>query len=161
APAADASAEVLREVLVPEDLAVPHVHADQFAANAERIKPVAVHGWSAARALEATCLARWANAPGPELPAVVLVQGDYALVAVDRSHEKDAARGDRGRAEPLAHAGDLPCEGRSILGPLLQQAGLRADVGAVRAAPLRPIVIASMAGLRLGTRAGNREQRQN
>src|SRR5262249_34329717 len=115
--------------------------ADQVAVAAQDVEPIAVDGRGAARAgvIGALVLADLADLDLPRLLAVLDRQGVEKLLAVVAAQEVDLAPRDGRRGVAAAQAGGGPQEGGPALGPLLEQALLAGDPGAVRAAPLRPV----------------------
>src|SRR5262249_17210876 len=125
APAAGAAVEVLAQVLLPAEVAGGTFEANQVAVEAEGVEPVAVHRRRAAGAGVAPGVGPpRAGRRGPDFLAALLVQGEDVFGAVAVAHGEDAAAGDRRRAVAVAEAGRLPGQGRAVLGPALQQAGL-------------------------------------
>src|SRR5262249_6344460 len=163
APAAALVGEILDQVLAPVFLAVGHAQADEVAVEAQGVKAVAVHSRGAARAVvAATVAAHGANHGLPQLLARLLAQANDVLVRVEVAPQEDAARGPAGRDEAFAQLGRLPNQLRTLFGPALEQRRFLGDGGALRALPLRPIVLARVeiiGGARHGQRAADHNRK--
>src|SRR5207248_2786862 len=85
-------------------------------------------------------LADAAEFRGPDLLAVLLLQGDGKLRAAAGAFQVDPALRHRRRGVALAKLLGRPREFRPLLGPLLEQARLARLAVAVGTAPLRPVV---------------------
>src|SRR5262249_46227991 len=120
-PAADVTAKLFFQLLVPDLLAGCDLEADQVAADAKGVEQVAVHRRGAARAGVLHFAAR-ADGRGPEFLAVVGVQGDdvfqvFVLAVGTVAHREQPAGGDGRGAVAFAEVLHLPQEGRAVLGP--------------------------------------------
>src|SRR5205807_9483941 len=75
----------------------------------------------------------------PDELALVTIDGDHVRQPAVVAHRVDAVAGDGDTGVSGAESGRLPDDRRTLLGPLLEQAGVRREVILSGAAEARPV----------------------
>ena len=135
------AAELLKNVLLPDDVTLLCVGADQVAVGSESVNVVLVDGRRSARAVSRPIVIGAAGLGGPERFPGGDIEGQQHLVVAAIAHREELAVGNRDAGVAQTQPGLLPRQLRSVGGPTFEQPLVGRDVVSIRSTILRPFAL--------------------
>src|SRR6266516_6023754 len=133
----------VRQRNAPIDLAVGDSSANQLPLTAEAVDTFAIHSRRSPRPAAPVEFYDWTDGGSPKFLPRVGIQCDQDFGSVARAHGEKLAVHDGRTGVAVAGVLEEPKPLRSTGRPFLQQTAFPGNVGAVRAAPLRPVEAAA------------------